>query len=154
MVVKHQVIVLSAIGGVIFVLAAIGGWRLFQIKRAEQTLQRFEQELMRPYTEDRVGGKTPEETLRLFLEALKKKDVDLAAKYFVLDKQDEWRRSFILIKEKGEWGNMVKDIEKAQGGPGTSDTNYQYDVLNEEGVVGAIVDLIKQPNGIWKIRSL
>jgi len=35
-------------------------------------------------SEDTYGGKTPEETLNLFIEALKKEDLELASKYFVL----------------------------------------------------------------------
>ena len=34
--------------------------------------------------EDTYGGKTPEETLRMFIEALKKEDIELASKYFSL----------------------------------------------------------------------
>ena len=33
---------------------------------------------------DTYGGKTPEETLQMFVEALKNEDIDLASKYFML----------------------------------------------------------------------
>lgn len=39
------------------------------------------------YKNDTYGGDTPEETLRLFVEALEKKDYSLAAKYYVPEKQ-------------------------------------------------------------------
>jgi hypothetical protein len=44
------------------------------------------------YKEDKFGGKTPEETYEMFLDALRKKDIELASKYFVLDKQDEYKK--------------------------------------------------------------
>ncbi len=39
------------------------------------------------YKNDNYGSTTPEGTLELFIEALKKEDVTLAAKYFVAEKQ-------------------------------------------------------------------
>lgn len=41
------------------------------------------------YKNDTYGGDTPEETLRLFVEALEKGDFALAAKYYVPEKQAE-----------------------------------------------------------------
>ena len=56
--------------------------------------------LEKQYAEDPYGGDTPEETLRLFVDALKTGDMELAAKYFVLDKQQEWREDLAKIEEK------------------------------------------------------
>jgi len=39
------------------------------------------------FKNDTVGGKTPEETLKMFVAALKKGDVELASQYFSLDKK-------------------------------------------------------------------
>lgn len=39
------------------------------------------------YRADNYGGTTPEETLRLFIEALERKDYVLASKYFVVENQ-------------------------------------------------------------------
>jgi len=41
------------------------------------------------YKNDPYGGATPEETLRLFIEALEKKDYTLASNYFVPEKRKE-----------------------------------------------------------------
>lgn len=41
------------------------------------------------YRNDTYGGSTPEETLELFIEALEDKNLELAAKYFLPEKQQE-----------------------------------------------------------------
>lgn len=47
-----------------------------------------DKQLERKYKEDQYGGATPEETLKLFVEALEKKDFELASKYYVPEKQE------------------------------------------------------------------
>lgn len=72
----------------------------------------------KPYKEDMYGGQTPEETWKMFLAALKKGDVDLASKYFVVEKQE---------KEK-EFLKKENDFDK---------TNKIYNSLtSEKGIVG------------------
>jgi hypothetical protein len=44
-------------------------------------------DLKAAYQADTYGGATPEETLRLFVEALEKKDYVLASRYFVVEEQ-------------------------------------------------------------------
>ena len=51
--------------------------------------ERLERKYERMLKADHYGGKTPEETLKLFVEALKKKDYKLAAKYYLPWKQKE-----------------------------------------------------------------
>src|SRR3990167_283218 len=59
------------------------------------------------YMADTYGGDTPEETLELFISALKTGDIDLASKYFVLDKQDEWRGKLNNVKTAEKLAEMV-----------------------------------------------
>lgn len=56
-------------------------------------------------TADTFGGKTPEETLALFVAALEKGDTETAAKYFVYDRMEEMG----VALEKGQVrdGNKV-----------------------------------------------
>ena len=58
-------------------------------KAAKEKAQKDYEELKRLYEEDTFGGKTPEETLALFIDALKRGDTDLASKYFVLGKNKQ-----------------------------------------------------------------
>ncbi len=53
------------------------------------------------YKNDTFGGKTPLETYQMFLEALKKEDIELAVKYFPIDLQEKYLNLFKEIKKMG-----------------------------------------------------
>ncbi len=58
------------------------------LKEADRTERKYEAMLKA----DHYGGKTPEETLGMFVDALKKRDYKLAAKYYLPWKQKEAER--------------------------------------------------------------
>lgn len=62
------------------------------------------------YKNDKYGGKTPEETYQMFLNALKNKDIELASKYFVLDEQDRYKQALYEIEKQEKWELMMSDL--------------------------------------------
>lgn len=109
------------------------------------------------YAEDSYGGETPEETLRLFIDALKNGDTDLAAKYFIIDKQEEWREDLAKIKEKGLLQDMIRDAEKLNSKYPLMEGNnnrFIFEAFNENGELILQADIAKGPNGKWKILDL
>lgn len=52
-------------------------------------MQQEQEELAEAYRNDTYGGKTPEETLRLYITALETADYDLSAKYYVYEQQQD-----------------------------------------------------------------
>jgi len=72
-----------------------------QIKAGlEQTTQQIKEEEQK-YQEDNYGGTTPEETYQMFLTALKQQNTELASKYFILEKQNEYRQLLENINRMG-----------------------------------------------------
>ena len=66
---------------------------------------------------DNFGSTTPEGTLELFVDALKKEDVSLATKYFVPEKQKKMEEDLILIIKNGRKeivAGLVLDYEKKE----------------------------------------
>ncbi|PIR06248.1 hypothetical protein COS46_02030 [Candidatus Jorgensenbacteria bacterium CG03_land_8_20_14_0_80_38_39] len=67
--------------------------------------------------EDTYGGKTPEETLKMFIEALKKEDIGLASKYFVLREDGsadpKWIEVLKQKKETGQLSNIIDIVSRA-----------------------------------------
>ncbi|MEQ1666408.1 MAG: hypothetical protein ABL927_13640 [Bdellovibrionales bacterium] len=61
--------------------------RVWQTEKYEKALQKQKDEAIARYTADVDGGKTPEETLDLFISALKAGDIEKASRYYVLEKQ-------------------------------------------------------------------
>jgi hypothetical protein len=70
----------------------------YQNKVLMRNIAKYEQK----YKDDKYGGKTPEETYSMFLEALKKKDIELASKYFVLDKQAQYKKALQEVDKGGK----------------------------------------------------
>src|SRR3989344_5204182 len=118
--------------------------------QVEQDLKNLE----KAYAEDSFGCETPEETLALFIDALKKEDTELAAKYFVLDKQEEWREDLEKIKEKGLMGDMIKDLEREKYKYSVSDSQVGFDVANDQKEAILSISLGKSSNRKWKILDL
>ena len=106
------------------------------------------------YKKDMYGGDTPEETIQLFIDALKKEDIDLAAKYFVIDKQEEWLDNLQKIKEKNMLAKMVKDLEREKSKKLTGDDVATFYISNDKRELALIIRTIKGVNGIWKIEDM
>ena len=151
-----NVVKLTSLGFIFVVLAVgiiygIGYWKYQNNPeyRAEQKLKELEEK----YAKDPYGGETPEETLRLFIDALKKGDTDSAAKYFILDKQDEWKEDLAKIKEKNLLGEMIRDLENAKKYRSSGEEQVFFTSGNEAGEATANIDIIKVIHK-WKIRGI
>lgn len=85
-------------------------------------------EAAKPYMEDVIGGDTPEETIDLFVEALKKEDYDLAVKYFEIQEQPRWRESFKNPNKKNldEWISEIESNKKTWRKEQISDLNFVF----------------------------
>lgn len=146
-------------------LPAFKGW---QVKRAYE-------KLAEPYYKDTYGGKTPEETYDMFIDALKKGDVELASKYFVIEDQENWAKILnqfqvgnslgAFIEERISIKNRWKKIE-------TEDKNvtvFRYNILIKKDTTsnfeGEEINIPagnytnetifnKYPSGVWKIATL
>jgi len=138
---------------------------LNKIKKFSQEQELTEQYLQSQILEhqkDQYGGKTPEETYQLFLEALKKEDIDLATKYFILEKQDEYKKLFQEIKNSGNWQMMMADLLKPENQKGEylNENWYIIRVTNDKGelVANISIEIPKGPDlepvsSLWKIAE-
>ncbi len=115
--------------------------------------ERLQKEFERRQKADTYGGATPEETLTLFVDALKKKDYKLASKYYRFDKQEEVKREmfewlkndnadvFVNVYNKNILSKRQLINEVAL---------YIKEDVNEKYPYRMILQLNKQ-NHIWKI---
>lgn len=135
--------------GVLFILQYLN-----QKNSPEYQVKQQLKNLGKQYAQDPYGGETPEETLRFFIEALKAGDTELAAKYFVLDKQKEWKGNLAKIKEKGLLDEMVRDLENTRKTK-TQENEVFYTTTNEKNVVSVQLIIGKNPySQKWKIYEL
>ncbi len=105
------ILVLLAGGTLWFVLNGMG---FISNLKENWEARRLQYQWEKPYREDKYGGKTPEETYDLFLAALRKEDVVLASKYFVVDEQDTWLKTLEEYRKQHLLPNFVKELENTR----------------------------------------
>ena len=76
--------------------SAFIGWGIYKqwqmrrgVEKFAEALKQLEQEDYRIAMADTYGGKTPQETLQMYIGAVEKGDYELASKYFIGEKQEE-----------------------------------------------------------------
>jgi type II secretory pathway pseudopilin PulG len=113
---KHWIVVF-----ILAILAAFVIWGMLQagpwLKRLQdwRAARALQSQLEELYRNDKYGGTTPEETFDMFITALEKGDVELASKYFVIDKQENWRQSLAAIKSQPAiYDEMVAEMKFAR----------------------------------------
>ncbi len=120
---------------------------------SEKQMQRYYKKLEEAYKQDTYGGKTPEETIKLFVDALKAGDIELASKYFVVEKQGEMLEQFKAAKNKS-LDLLINDLEKNKTGVNMGN-KYRFRTYDDNGVAEFSFDLIfNESTKIWKIESL
>ena len=94
----------------IFILYISGvlGWQKYRYwqdekiaQKAEEGIRKWQQEDYERAMADTYGGKTPQETLLMYIEAVEKGDYELASRYFIGEYQEKELRSFDGATEKG-----------------------------------------------------
>ena len=169
--------------GVLFLVLAAGGVLWFVLNgmpyinklRENWEAQRLQAQWEKPYREDTYGGKTPEETYDMFLDALRKGDTTLASKYFIIEKKNDWEKTLEEYKKQSLLANFVKELEDTRKIWKKSEkstdltASFKYEVLIEKGskatIDGQEVEIpagnyinesvfTKYPSGVWKIEGL
>ena len=158
----------------VLILVVLAGVWFFPSYKSWQ-YQRAYDKVEEPYYTDTYGGTTPEETYDLFIDALKAGDVELASRYFVLYKQDDWlgtlqeyEKEGILLSFAEELENTKKIWKKSEKSDEET-VSFTYKVLiEEEGTAtfqGQEINIpagnytnetvfTKYPSGVWKIEGL
>lgn len=121
-------------------------------------LQRQSASLEKQYREDTYGGATPEETLKLFVQALEDKDYVLASKYFIPEKQNEELSSFPEAEKSGGLAAFVNAYRngkvvspKSVGSSGV----YEFEVYETGSTIPFRPRLIENKfTSKWKIEKL
>jgi len=138
---------------VLFLIVAFFGLSWYGEWRLQRDVAQIIEQQNRPYLEDTYGGKTPKETLDLFITAVEKGDFTLASKYFVLDKQEEWEKR-LENGDRQKLNNWVDSLKRAQERGSLWEGNFQMEVKSEGDKIGLVIDFTKYPSSVWKIQEL
>lgn len=106
---------------------------------------------------DTYGGKTPEETYQLFLQALEEQDIELASKYFVREKQAEIKQRLARIRDDGKWQLMYGDLSGGKTDveyKKVHESWYEVEILNKSGGLVAAFRIEKyHQKPLWKLTQ-
>lgn len=142
----------------VFVLYDISfwGWQFFKQYQGEKAVQKLAEELERIKKEDyekaiadTYGGKTPQETLQMYIDAVEKGDYELASKYFILDKQGKELES-LKNSNKENIENVLKLLKQTIKSSGSFSTDQKGYIIRKP----LLVDFLLYPNDIWKIIEI
>lgn len=149
------------------ILVVWGGYKIWdsyfsetaKLRQAAEDYKKAEQAYIEAMTADTYGGKTPQETLDLFVAALRKGDIELASKYFLLDEnlsREKWVAKLTDIKNRSHLNRFADDIsKKAVAGDIKTADEFGYVLYNADGTVGLQINMrLNQFSGPWKIESL
>ena len=112
---------------------------------------------------DTYGGKTPQETLNMFVSALKAGNLDLASKYFYLDTNPDspdyltrkkWEEG---LKKSGADGRVPIILKSLSTVKITGQTEFgaTFESFDARGDVSVLVELrLNKYSGVWKIESM
>lgn len=138
---------------VVALIVWIGGTYFNPKTQEKRALLKYFQDIEMEYKNDTYGGKTPEETLQLFITALEANDIDLASKYFLPDERGNQTAFLKGVQASDGFQRMIKEARELK--PDTKDEERAfYSIVNEKNVVEVQVILKKNQNGIWKITKL
>ncbi len=135
-------------------------WHEYKISHQNDQFVEFEKRYKIEMTADVYGGKTPQETLDLFIAALDKGDVSLAAKYFMLDdklSREKWVKSLNELKNKGLLDDMAKDLKGAKPdlNERIDENDYKLAVKDKYGNVLNLISIrLNTYSQVWKIEDL
>lgn len=137
-------------------IAVFVGVRMYHFWKVDRELGAFNKALeneaarMRDaQMKDTYGGKTPQETLSLYIEAVEKGDYELASKYFILEKQEGELRSLQKSSQENI-DNVTKLLKEDLHSAGTYSQKRDGYVVRKP----LLVDFMLYPTGLWKIIEI
>ena len=132
-------------------ILSVGVWQYWQYTHSVyyqqmKAVKMIEKDLVE---QDKWGGKTPEETVRLFTEAVKKGDFELASKY---GREEEIKAKLERLKSDNKLDVLINGLEngKLEENQGFGGDSFDLRII-DDGEKYLILSLYKSDGGTWKI---
>ena len=129
-------------------ILAVIGWQYWQYTQSPYYQQMKAVKYLEKMAEesDKWGGKTPEETVRLFTEAVKKGDFELASKYG----REEIKSELEKMKTDGQMDSLLRELETGEVKVFSSGNDANL-MANIDGLKVRVLSMHKSDGGTWKI---
>lgn len=110
---------------------------------------------------DAYGGKTPQETLNLFIDALEKEDIELASKYFILRSDGspdvQWLEGLKRVRDEKKIKEFIEALISSQPDLEARVSKEYYVFVSYDKNKEIILELdlrFNKYSGVWKIGNL
>ena len=120
------------------------------IKKQADEFEKTEKERKELIANDTYGGKTPQETLEMFIKAVEAGDYELASRYFVVEKQEEWKENLINIKDAKKFNTFLDPLKETKKYKGSYSNDKKIFVVHEP----ILVEYVLYPSNLWKINEI
>ncbi len=142
----------------VFIIYVVGFWlvqwySLWQgqrrVNELAQQMERSARESHERAMQDAYGGKTPQETLQMYIDAVERGDYELASKYFIEEEREGEINKFKKSTQE-QIKRYIFSLKTAQSSEGSfSEDKSGYAITRP-----ILIDFKKYPNGIWKIVEI
>ncbi|OGN05084.1 MAG: hypothetical protein A2831_00175 [Candidatus Yanofskybacteria bacterium RIFCSPHIGHO2_01_FULL_44_17] len=107
------VLILAIVAGfVVWVMLNLGGW--FKNQQEWRAAKSDQEQLDKLSRHDKYGGSTPQKTLDLFIGALEDGNIEVASKYFVIEKQELWAKTLATYKNQALLDEFIRELRSSQ----------------------------------------
>lgn len=145
---KNKKLILAGVILAVLILSVIG-WQYWQYTQTPYYKQMKAVKELEKITKesDKWGGKTPEETVTLFADAVKSGDFELASKY---GNSEVIKAELEKMKTDGQINLLIKELEtgKVEDFLDGDDVNLMAEV---EGLKVRVLSMHKSERGLWRI---
>lgn len=159
--IKYKKIIIVVVVIVVSFSAFIGWgtYKQWQMRRGvekfAEALKQLEKEDYRIAMADTYGGKTPQETLQMYIDAVEKGDFELASKFLVEVKREDEVQGLNSLNAKNNLQSFLDILMRAESdGSITEETFRMKAVVDKEEGPYYFVRFVKYPNGVWKITEI
>ncbi len=141
----------------IFIVGAIFVWFTFYYMTPEARKNRETKEFLKEQKEknknDTYGSTTPRGTFDLYMKAVKTGDMELASKYFVIDKQKKMERKLKNLKKEYGLDRIEKVFKRLKLSKKTENKVF-FTITDDKDKVKARAVLRKNSKGQWKMSEI
>ena len=124
-----------------------------RVEELAQLLAKIEKEAFDKKAADKIGGKTPQETLDLFIKAVEAGDYELASKYFVVENQENGKKELLSLVGKNNLGLVINLFKNAEPDGDIINGSFRMKSKTNLGPY-YFIRFVLYPSGNWKIEEI
>ncbi|MDD5032548.1 MAG: hypothetical protein PHC85_00295 [Candidatus Pacebacteria bacterium] len=124
-----------------------------KVENLAKSLEEMDRLVLEARAADKIGGKTPQETLDLFINAVEKGDYELASKYFVLEEKENTKKELLILDEKNKTEWYLAILKNAKSDGEIKDGSFRMR-SKLENPPDYLINFSQYPSGNWKIEKI